>query len=202
MARRVLPVPPGPVSVSSRTPLIEQQLLDASRARRRARRARVRCGGRLCARGAARRAAAPRRRVPARRRPAASCVSSASTSAAVGRAALRLPEHRRAAAARGRGGMSGARCAGLGTRVGRDGVKRAERRLRLERVRAGRQLVEDDAEREHVAGARRGLAARLLGRHVARRAENQVGIGAGVVVRSSTVGRSARRARPKSSTFT
>ena len=138
-------------------------------------------------RGALRRkivAAAPRASAwsqPARRAARAarqaSCVSSASTSAAVGRSLSAFASIDISSRSRS-GGMPGSSSRGLRTGLRRDGVQDAERRVRLEWVRAGRQLVEDHPEREHVAGARRDLSSRLLGRHVSRRAEHQVGIGA------------------------
>ncbi len=58
-----------------------------------------------------------------------------------------------------------------GNEAGRGGGRaHAQHVLGLERPHAAQQLVERDAEREQVAARRRGLAERLLGRGVARRA--------------------------------
>ena len=65
------------------------------------------------------------------------------------------------------------------------------------------ELVEHDAEREDVGLLRDGLASRLLGRHIADRAEQQARFG-----RRPPAGRrcvadwAAARARPKSSSLT
>ena len=74
-------------------------------------------------------------------------------------------------------------------RLGREDRRHhARRRLALERLLAGEQLVEHAAEREDV-GARVGLAAfDLLRRHVLRRAEDHVRAG-------ERLGRSDRRSR-------
>ena len=58
--------------------------------------------------------------------------------------------------------------------------------LALERAAAGQHLVEHDAEREQVGAAVDGLAADLLGRHVADRAEHSSWIG-----RDDRLGRAA-----------
>ena len=57
------------------------------------------------------------------------------------------------------------------------GVQRTQRRVRLERVPAGSQFVQDDAEGEQVGGAAHRFAAGLFGRHVACRADQGAGIG-------------------------
>ena len=92
--------------------------------------------------------------------------------------------------------MSGTQRTGLGHDVRGNGVERAEQRVGVERVNPRRELVEDHAEREHVAGARRGLAARLLGRHVARRAENHARAGV-VVAGRRDVGRLREARQPE-----
>ena len=54
-----------------------------------------------------------------------------------------------------------------------DRVHRLDRRIGVERAAAGEHLVEHDAEREDVGAVIDGLAAHLLGRHVAHRAEHR-----------------------------
>ena len=128
--------------------------------------------------------------------PAAIAVSSASTSAAVGRAAACLLEHPPQQPLEAwrhvRHALRGAR------RVVRDDrVQLRERGLRFERMRAGGELVEDDAEREHVARRAGALAARLLRRHVARRAEDHVGAGVARQLARGRAGRGQQARQPE-----
>ena len=60
-------------------------------------------------------------------------------------------------------------------RVAGDAVKHGQRRRRVKRVLARQQLVEQDAEREDVAGGRDRFTARLFGRQIAERAQHQSG---------------------------
>ncbi len=179
---------------------VEQHVLDAGELGGPADSA-VRCDGRLWSRRCDAGADGSGSASPGSDRPAASRVSSASTSAAVGRAAGGFSSIRsssRSSAA----GMSGTHLQRARHGLRRDGVQRAERRVRLERMSARRQLVEDDAEREHVAGARR--ASRRAPAPATCSAACR-GSGWGwwrrrVLSRQPAGG--ARRARPKSSTFT
>ena len=72
----------------------------------------------------------------------------------------------------------------------------------LRRVVPGGELVEDDAQREYVARAHRRLAARLFGRHVAWRADNDAGTGARASAGASCGGRSRRADAPRRSRAT
>ena len=56
-----------------------------------------------------------------------------------------------------------------------DGVRRLQRRVRVKRMPAGKDLMQNEARREHVAGWTGGLAAPLLGRGIAPGPRRQTG---------------------------
>ena len=73
------------------------------------------------------------------------------------------------------GGQLDAHPRGRNRCVRQDPVQDRQGRAGMERMLARQHLVEDDAVGEHVAGQRDAVAAGLLGRHVADRAEHQTG---------------------------
>ena len=74
-------------------------------------------------------------------------------------------------------------------------VQRPELRGGHERMTARDELVEQDAEREHISLGGDRLSSRLLGRHVADRAENQPGLRYSTVPRPSIRRRTGPAAR-------
>ena len=121
-------------------------------------------------------------------------MSSASTSAALGRDRGRLLEHREEQPIE-RGGHVGHEAPGTRHLRRGDGVEHRQRRRGFERVSGRRQLVEHHTEREHVAGAGHRLATGLLRRHVARRAEHHAWIG-GMGAGRGRPGDGGRRRQP------